>query len=68
MKKKQISQELPEKITLNQLGEEDTIVEITVTAEDGVTEKIYKKIHIKKTIWKNKRKSTARRWTKRKYV
>ena len=52
---KQISQELPEKITLNQLGEEDTIVEITVTAEDGVTEKIYK-IHIKRPYGKIKGK------------
>lgn len=52
---KQISQEFSEKITLNQLGEEDTIVEITVTAEDGVTEKIYR-IHIKRPYGKIKGK------------
>ena len=49
------SQELREKITLNELGEEDTIVEITVTAEDGVTEKTYK-ISIKRPYGKIKGK------------
>lgn len=49
------SQEIQEKIELNELGEEDTIIEITVTAEDGVTEKTYK-LHIKRPYGKIKGK------------
>ena len=40
------SQEIQEKIALNKLGEEDTIIEITVTAEKQEIQKTYK-IHIK---------------------
>lgn len=49
------SQEIQEKIGLNELGEEDTIIEITVTAEDGATEKNYK-LHIKRPYGKIKGK------------
>ena len=41
------SQEIQEKIGLNELGEEETIIEITVTAEKQEIQKTYK-IHIKR--------------------
>ena len=49
------SQEIQEKIELNKLGEEDTIIEITVTAEKQEIQKTYK-IHIKRPYGKIKGK------------
>ena len=49
------SQEIQEKIALNKLGEEDTIIEITVTAEKQEIQKTYK-IHIKRPYGKIKGK------------
>ena len=49
------SQEIQEKIGLNELGEEETIIEITVTAEKQEIQKTYK-IHIKRPYGKIKGK------------